>query len=395
MTDEIVLEDMDWNEDIFEDTASPDLESLVVYSRDWTVETIYSQIQSGNIDLNPKFQRRNAWSDTRRSRLIESLIIGIPVPEIVLAEEPNKKKSFIVIDGKQRLLSIAGFINPTKIDYWDRSILKNLTVREDLIGKTFEDISESEEFENEKRAFLNADVRTTVITNYKSNDVLYDIFYRLNTGSVSLSTQELRQVLNKGPFADYLIEVTSKLQPIHNVLNLKDSDRRLRDAEIILRSLSFDFFGSEYKGNLKNFLDDSMSKITKQWEDYEGKVREYYEKFNETINILVDLFPKNKIGNTRVGRKFVDGEWEGRFNKVLFEVEAYYFMRLRDKKLSKTQKQKFIKEFRKLSDENIDFRNSIESSTKDMKPYESRFLLFRNLVNDTFGTKIKDIPVKQ
>lgn len=86
--------------------------NLIVFSRDWTVATILNQIEQGNIDLNPGFQRRNAWNDKKRSKLIESIMIGYPIPEIVLAEDKNKRNSFIVIDGKQRLLTIAGFKNP-------------------------------------------------------------------------------------------------------------------------------------------------------------------------------------------------------------------------------------------------------------------------------------------
>ncbi len=113
----------DWNKEIIEDIKlkTKDVTDLVVYSRDWTVETIENQIKKGNINLNPKFQRRNAWNDERRSKLIESLIIGIPVPEIVLAEDVTKKKSFIIIDGKQRLLTIAGFMNHS-IKYWEKAI---------------------------------------------------------------------------------------------------------------------------------------------------------------------------------------------------------------------------------------------------------------------------------
>src|SRR6185369_15251283 len=89
----------EWNDEIEDDLKPEHLSSLVVYSRDWTIETINNQITQGNVDLNPKFQRRNAWNDARRSKLIESLIAGLPVPEIVLAENPEKPKSFLVIDG--------------------------------------------------------------------------------------------------------------------------------------------------------------------------------------------------------------------------------------------------------------------------------------------------------
>jgi Protein of unknown function DUF262 len=102
----------EWNTELEGEVQAEEVGSLIVYSRDWTVETIISQIEKKNIDLNPKFQRRNAWNDAKRSKLIESLIIGVPVPEVVLAEDKDVKKSYIVIDGKQRLLAIAGFVEP-------------------------------------------------------------------------------------------------------------------------------------------------------------------------------------------------------------------------------------------------------------------------------------------
>lgn len=82
-------EELLWNEEINEDVSPEGETEIVVYSRDWTIATIINQIEQKNIDLNPKFQRRNAWDDTRRSMLIESLVTGLPVPEIVLAEDPK------------------------------------------------------------------------------------------------------------------------------------------------------------------------------------------------------------------------------------------------------------------------------------------------------------------
>ena len=121
---EIINDNLLDSEDIKDVNAS----DVIVYARDWTIETIYNQINIGNIDLNPKFQRRNAWNDVKRSQLVESIIIGYPIPEIVLAEDPSKKRSFIVIDGKQRLLTIAGFVDNEKYKYWDTPRLKKLKV---------------------------------------------------------------------------------------------------------------------------------------------------------------------------------------------------------------------------------------------------------------------------
>ena len=84
------------NKEIIDDMAIVLSENIKTYSRDWTVETIYNQIRQGNIELNPKFQRRNAWTDEKRSRLIESLILKLPVPSIVLAESHTEKNKFVV-----------------------------------------------------------------------------------------------------------------------------------------------------------------------------------------------------------------------------------------------------------------------------------------------------------
>jgi len=381
-----------WEEELDEDTQSnlQELANITVTSRDWTVETIVSQITKGNIDLNPKFQRRNAWDDTRRSRLIESLIIGMPVPEIVLAENPSEKGAFIVIDGKQRLTSIVGFINleENSQQYWEKPKLKGLKTRKDLNGITFSELNKKSKYSGELNRFNNHDIRCTIITGLKSQDVLYDIFYRLNTSSVPLSTQELRQVLNKGLFADYLVKITSTKQPLHEVIGVLGPDNRLKDVELILRFIAFYLFGKKYKSNLRKFLDDTMKEINSQWDKYESKVTDIYTKFNATIHLLKSVFEQENIG-----RKFTDGKWDKNFNRVLFEVEVYYFMHLLNKRINKGEKEKFIEEFKKLCGQDSEFRRSIEASTKDIGQYNIRYRKFSTIINKAFKTHIDDIPV--
>src|SRR5437763_16553657 len=120
-----------WNREDALDLVRPqrlDAYNVVVAARDWTVDTIVQQVKEGNIDLDPAFQRRNAWRDDRRSRLIESFILGFPVPQIVLAENPRQRRSYIVIDGKQRLLTIAGLYLAEYRDYWTHARLDGLNV---------------------------------------------------------------------------------------------------------------------------------------------------------------------------------------------------------------------------------------------------------------------------
>jgi Protein of unknown function DUF262 len=92
-------------QDVSEQLA-PGSVAAVVTGTDWTTETVVSQLKRGNIQLDPRFQRRDAWKRDRKSRFIESLIVGLPIPQIVLAESKRERGRFIVLDGKQRLLSI-------------------------------------------------------------------------------------------------------------------------------------------------------------------------------------------------------------------------------------------------------------------------------------------------
>ena len=383
-----MIDDLDdWNAELEGEVEAKGIESLVVYSRDWTVETILSQIEQNNIDLNPAFQRRNAWNDSKRSKLVESLIIGIPVPEIVLAEEKGKKRSFIVIDGKQRLLAIAGFHRPSRYSVWDQPKLRELTTRPDLNGSTFEKMSADDASKGDIRNLMNSDIRCTIISSYESSQVLYDIFYRLNTGSVPLSSQELRQVLNRGEFANYLIATTNQEIPLHQVLNLKGPDARLRDAEILLRYIAFSLFGPSYTGNLTPFLDSKMAEVNRNWLNMQEIVKQLTDGFNQGTRKLL-----SSLGEKRVGRKFTEKGWETRFNRALYEVEVYYASRVPPGQMEHKTKT-FVSALESLCLEHPEFIDSIETSTKNIEKYNTRFVLFRNMVNRVFETTIEDVPV--
>lgn len=374
-----------WNDELAAEVSVENLDTLVVYSRDWTVDTILRQIEQDNIDLNPAFQRRNAWNDAKRSKLIESLVIGLPVPEIVLAEDLTKKRSYIVIDGKQRLLALAGFLLPDTYPVWSHARLKGLTTRSDLNGKTYQDIVAAGD---DVRQLINADIRCTIITGYQSNAVLYDIFYRLNTGSVPLSSQELRQALYRGPFSQLLIAATNEELPIHKVLNLKEPDNRLRDAEILLRYIAFSKFGATYGGNLTPFLDDSMRRINEDWGAEEKSVRDVMDEFNLATERLIEIF-----GAKRTGRKFNANGWESRFNRALFEVQAYFFGKLGATDFGKVPEGEVVAAFEDFCLNSDEFRDSIEASTKNPRRYRTRYEEFQKFMNDLYGLQLDCVPV--
>lgn len=369
------------NKEIIDDISLGLSENIKTYSRDWTVETIYNQIEQGNIDLNPKFQRRNAWKDEKRSLLIESLILRLPVPEIVLAESHYEKNKFIVLDGKQRLLTIAGFINHDKYKYWDKPVLKDLKMKPELNNLTYEILKNSDDNEA-YRAFQNSDIRCTVVFNQSTDDILYEIFYRLNSGAVPLSMQELRQSLRKGGFSDFLMECTEKIGPVHQVLGISLPDKRLIDAEIVLKFMSNRLRLGEYGGNLKKFLDDTLVLLNKEWMEKMKVVQDLYAQFNSGIENL-----KATLGGEGIGKYYQ----ETRFNRNLFDVQIYYFSQLTEADLTHINITAFIKSYINISNEHSDFRRTLTSSTNTKKNVAIRYNIFRNIVNDSFQKKFPQI----
>lgn len=359
---------------------------IVVASRDWTVETIVRQIQQGHIDLDPAFQRRNAWRDHRRSRLIESFILGFPVPQLVLAESPRQRGSFIIIDGKQRLMTIASLYLAEYRDYWDQPRFSGLSVLTDLNGIYLDDFLSSSQYSRERRQLANADIRTTVITGFKDEDVLYDIFYRINTGSVPLSSQELRQVLNRGKFARYLLQVTSEPNPLWEVLGIESPDPRLRDVELLLRLISLQRFSESYRGNMKMFLDDSMKILNKDWSNERLNIEKLTKQLFEATEAAIKIF------GSEVGRKYKGDRFEKALNRALFEVQAYYFSFPNVRAAAATKKPKLVAAAKKLFADN-DFIASIESTTKSIENYRTRFSRYQDMLQNTLGVKLTPIKI--
>lgn len=374
------------NEDIvFESGNSIESENLIVYSRDWTVETIVNQMDNGNIDLNPQFQRRNVWQDRKKSQLIESYILGYPVPEVVLAEHPYEKKKFIVIDGKQRLITLYGFMSQKNSKIWKKERLSGLEQLKVLNNTSFQDMKENPKFSSYVRQLQNADVRCTIISNVKDSSVLYDIFYRLNVGATPLSVQELRQVLYAGPFTEYLVEYTNELTNIHKVLKLTEPDNRFKDVETLLRVMAFKENIRNYRGNLKLFLDDFVSDNNSLWHDRKKIIVNSLQNIDEAIQHLSTL-----IGDfEHVGRKNrpnESGKFESRFNTVLFEVQVYFALECLRLNIH-LDRDLYLDEFMNLNNDN-DFIASISSSTKNSQQYYNRYYLYAKMITKVSGKVI-------
>lgn len=351
-----------------------------VAASDWTTETIVSQLRKGNIDLDPSFQRREAWQIARKSQFIESLILGIPTPQIILAERREQRGSYIVIDGKQRLLTLRQFTAVAGDPHYSRFKLRGLLALPSLNGLAFDDLAAHEL--NPLSSFENASIRTVVIKNWSSEEFLYEVFLRINSGSVQLSPQELRQALNPGKFTKFLNDFTMDSDSVKRILKLREPDFRMRDNELSLRFISTRRNIQTYNGNLKQFLDRTTQELNNNWEMESDFVKLCFEQMDYAINKSLEVFGDNAF------KKWNGNDFENRINRAVFDVVSYYFSYPRIAEAATQHAERVVEAFKNLCDQDPEFLLSVTSTTKSIEAVHHRFDKWRAALSVAIDIKI-------
>ncbi|MTJ12431.1 DUF262 domain-containing protein [Anabaena sp. UHCC 0187] len=347
-----------------------EISKIVVSSSDWTTETILNQLVRDNIQLNPKFQRRDAWNITRKSRFIESLIIGFPVPQIVLAVNGKEKGKFIVLDGKQRLLTILQFYGRSEKTKNNAFALKDLEFRRDLIGKKYDDFQNDVILNSDLNALDNQTIRTILIRNWYSEDLLYKMFLRLNVESTPLSPQELRQALHPGGFINFLDDKSIESKALQKILKSPNPDFRMRDVELLLRYIGFNYFLSEYRGNLKAFLDMTCKILNQDWDKKQDDVENAVKQFEEAVEITINIFGDN------FSRMWLGNKYRSQFNRAILDVMVFYFKDKTIRESAQRNKEKVEEAFKNLCSSNSNFKDAIEGTTKNIRETYNRLRLW-------------------
>lgn len=363
-----------------EEDVSPTAETIsqaVLFNTDWTVETIIRQIGKGNINLDPKFQRREAWDIGRKSKLIESVMCGFPIPNIVLAEDSSKKGKYMVIDGKQRLFSMISFFN-------NEFSLKSLIVRKDLNGYFHKDILEKE---SDLIDFIeNQPIRTVIIRNWPNEDYLYSVFYRLNSGSLPLSSQELRKALHGGRLLDHIDDYIRDSKPFTTIFGNKP-DRRMRDVELVLRYVSFERFYDTYSGNLKKFLDTSLIFYDTNWNNEKATLDIHLTRLDVALSNAYEIFGDD------VFKKWNGTAFERRINRAVFDVITRFFAEFDIATLIIPKKNE-IHDCFKITCLNEEFRDAIEKTTKTPKAVYLRHAIWGNALAKLIGKQLDDTSMR-
>lgn len=361
-------------------------DQAVIWGTDWTAETITNQLFRKNIDLFPKFQRRDAWSQTAKSKFIESLILGLPIPQIILAEKKEDKGKYIVIDGKQRLLTIRQFFSKGDNDEFTPLKLKGLEILKDLNKKKFIDIESNPEFNKILNQLLNQTIRTTVIKNWPNEEFLYTVFLRLNTGSIKLSPQELRQALHPGKFIDFADSFSIESSGIKKILNINQPDYRMRDVELVIRFFTFKMFISLYDGNLKKAFDNAVKTLNTNWEIYDEQINQFAKNLENAIGLTLEIF-----GEKEAFSKWSNNKFQSNFNRAIYDIMIFYFSEIDILNSSTNKKQEILDAFKILCEEDKEFITSFEHTTKSMSNISKRFKTWGEKLSEVLNIEI-EIP---
>lgn len=266
--------ELDVTEESAEEESSGSLKyEIMNYPADTTLSGYLDMWKNQQLVI-PKFQRNYVWDQVKASKLIESFLLGLPVPGVFLFKEKNSSH-YLIIDGQQRITSIVYFLMGVYKENVFR--LKNVAPKWDK--KRFEDLSEQDQF-----SLKSSVLRSTIIQqiNPTDNSSIYPIFERLNTGGVNLNPMEIRQCVSFGPFVETLNEMNVN-EHWRKIVGSDTPDARLRDVELVLRSLALaENFGA-YEKPMKAFLNDFMEMNRNKT----AKYADYKQKFFVTCQRIV------------------------------------------------------------------------------------------------------------
>jgi hypothetical protein len=290
-----------------------DPESIKVKTKPALVDSIVSRITHGEIDLAPDFQRHaGIWNDLRKGRLIESLLLRIPLPVFYVAADV--KENWSVVDGLQRLTAINDFVN-------DRYPLSNLEYLSQLNGLLFSQLGRPMQ-----RRIRETELVIHVIEPGTPEEVMFNIFRRINTGGMRLNGQEIRHAMHRGPARDFLKRL-AETDEFKKATDWSVKPDRMADRECVLRFLAFRLTRWEdYRSNdLDGFLGETMRRLNEIGEDDRLRLEADFKRAMEAAHLI--------FGNDAFRKRYDFGAPRNPVSKALFEAWSVGLARASDSEI--------------------------------------------------------------
>lgn len=282
------VEKLEEEESFTDDFAETPPNDIVAYNELRSCADLLRMFESGQLEIQPDFQRDVVWQKPAQTRFIDSLIKQLPIPSMCISLDYKTDKR-LVIDGLQRMTSIINFLSK---DDWRLSDLEDIDDR--ISGKTVEVIKEKTKdiYERVQNLTIPVTVLRCDYSKQSHNDYLFTIFHRLNTGGNKLNNQEIRNCIYNGPFNTLLKDLAWDKKWV-GLMDLKETGTyRFANEEIILRFFAFYDRLEDYNGKLAKFLNDYMYNHKKADAAF---LIDKTKLFNETVDIIQQKIFDNKV----------------------------------------------------------------------------------------------------
>jgi DNA-directed RNA polymerase subunit RPC12/RpoP len=331
---------------------------------DPSVSSLKELRDEGDLDPQPAYQRYEVWAPVKRSKLIESALMGLPLPRLYFAENHNESQE--VVDGQQRLQAFFRFIDGE----YALSGLKELT---QLNGKRWSDLDKKL-----KNRLKNFSLSTVLIQKESDPDLRYDLFERLNTGATGLNEQELRNAVYRGAYNDFIYRLAD-LPDWRALHNLKARHKRMADAELVLRFMAF------RDQTYLNFPEGSVTGfLNKQMQDNQPALKADLTKaeqdFKQAISVTRTVFGDKAFRKFTAGDETnPDGTWEQKRVLALADVQLWGMTRYDKGQLVGKADDLFEAALQLLV--NPTFQDLITNNTSGKSRVERRFEMWKEMLD--------------
>lgn len=343
---------------------------IFVERKDIEITSLYDRYKNGKLIVQPEYQRQYVWDKPKASRLIESVLLDVPLPMIYLSEGMDGKLS--VIDGQQRLASFFAYFDnlfPDKSEFK----LTGLRALSDLKNKAYKYLDDDKQDKIRQYG-----IPVIIFKKESDSELKFEVFERLNTGSVALNDQELRNCIFRGKYNE-LLKKMAQIPEYRVNLALKETEKRMKDIEYALRFSAFYHTSYDrFVSPMKRFLNNDMEKY-QNITDYDAQ--ELFNAFKQANFLVHSVFGKHAFKKyKRDDNNPNQGLWEPTIiNSSLYDIIMYSFAVL-NKEIIIRYSDKIRDALINLMVDDQDFIDSIEKATSSAKQVHYRFTTWMNTV---------------
>jgi len=368
-------------EKVDEDDVDLDIEvserKIIWQAKDFSIREFLTMKNDGELTLQPHYQRNFVATDLIASKLIESILLDVPIPVVYLAEEQDG--SYSVIDGQQRLTSFLSFLEGKFPDTRPFK-LSGLRVLPELNRKLFT------ELENELQKKIRSTTIHSIIIKKESNpDIKFEIFERLNTGSTKLNEDEIRNTVYRGDYIELLSEL-SENKIFHDLIQKDNFKKRMLYRGMVLRFLALSEKSYlNYKSSMKQF---SNKELRDNRNLNIEKRKEYKARFEHCLDLVKVVFGINAFRRYIPGSNDEGGKWAStQINMSLFDLQMVGFVNFsKNEVLSKADA--IREELLKLMATDMEFQSLIGFKTSNTDNVKKRFKIYMDMLERVIGDKM-------